>query len=61
MQLGRPIGVDNANAVAQGIVPHAKSSSSTGTCIIDCKQPSFIVLRSVEANGTALAQHSAGK
>ena len=51
----------DADAVADGIVPHANSSSSTVTCIIDCTQPSCIVSSSVEANGTASAHHSAGQ
>jgi hypothetical protein len=53
------IDVANANANAKGIVPHAKSSSSMGACIIDCINLSFIVLGSMEANGMALAHHSA--
>ena len=61
MQLGRPIGAADADAVAEGIVLHAKSSSSTGTCIIDCIRLSFIALSSVEADGMALAHHSAGQ
>jgi hypothetical protein len=56
-----PIGVADADAIAiaEEIVTHAKSSSSMGTCIIDCINLLFIVLCSVEANGTALAHHSA--
>jgi hypothetical protein len=59
--LGRQVGVADADAMAKGIVPCAKSSSSTGTCIIDCIQPSVIVLSSVEADGTASAHHLAGQ
>jgi hypothetical protein len=59
MQLGRPIGAADADAVAEGIVPCAKSSSSMGTCIIDCIRLSFIILSSVGAEGMASACHSA--
>jgi hypothetical protein len=58
--LGRPIGAANANAVAERIVPCAKSSSSTVTCIIDCIRLSFIFLSSVGADGMAAACSSAG-
>jgi hypothetical protein len=60
-----PIGVADADAiavaVAKGIVPHAKSSSSMGTCIIDRINLSLIVLGNVEADGTASAHHLAWK
>jgi hypothetical protein len=49
--------VADADAMAKGIFPHAKSSSFTVTHIIDYIQLSFIVLSSVEADGMALAHH----
>jgi hypothetical protein len=61
MWLSRPLGVANANAVAEEIVPCAQSSGSTGTCIIDCIRLSFIVLSSVEADGVAAACSLAGQ
>jgi hypothetical protein len=37
-----PIGVTDADAVAEGIFPHADSLSGTGTHIIDCMKLSFM-------------------
>jgi hypothetical protein len=61
MQLSRLIGVANADAVAEAIVPCATISSSTAAHIIDCIRLSFVVLSSVEADGTASAHHLAGQ
>jgi hypothetical protein len=47
------------NAVAERIVPHAKSSSCTVVCIIDRVQLLFIVLGSIETNSMASACHLA--
>jgi hypothetical protein len=51
--------VADADAVAEGIVPCAKSSSCTATCMVDCIELTFIMLSSVKADGTALVHSSA--
>ena len=47
-----------AVAVAEGIVPHGNSSSSTARYIIDCIKLSCIVLDSVKPYRTAFGYHS---